>query len=624
MLCLSLSAQNEKRGPDHIFQQSITKNDFADSFNSFRGATSDVILTLKTSPYSVRKGTVAEPFGSQIGTSGGAVQCLEYIDGVLYGVRYASSANQFGTINQTTGAFSVTKANFHTQGADAASMAYNPVDGKTYVFPWTSNDSQGSRFGTVNLANGDFTTIATWPTDGTKTYYAAIDEDGTCYAIRNLSNQFGTIDLATGNFTQKATLSGVVDVYYIQDLSFDRETGELYWVGTTNYNSTTQVTTNNHYWKINKETGALTDLGANTLMPQGFSILNWYPSPCPAVTNVTATIFEKNKVEVKWKAPEVITNLIHYKIYQNDEEKATVHKDTTEWISAVLADGTYTFEVVAMYSNGCIPEKVAATPIEIKTCDYKVTGLAVEFETDCSKATITWDGSVLVQYNVYRDSVKIAGPIAEKVFEDSIFDPTLPHIWSVAAFCLNGLEGEWVSVEKEVCEVPPCDPILSLSIEYVIGWPDDCSQIILTWEAPEGATKFNIYRDGKLIEEEYEDTTFNYTDLEELLPHIWGITVVCEKEESEVVSEPLGVCESVKNHASTFSIIPNPATNKITISAINNLNTIEILGYLGQVVFLQTNAENTTTLDISNLTNGIYFVRIVSENGTSVKKFVKK
>ena len=226
MLCLGLSAQTERCAPNGKVQSQFYLNDGSYD-DAFRGPTSDVILTSKTSPYPAYKGTVANPFGSQIGTSGGSVQCLEYINGVLYGVRYASG-NQFGTFNPTNGAFTVIKTGFHTQGSDGASMAYNPVDGKTYVFPWTGEDSMGARFGTVDLATGNFTTIATWALDGQKTYYAAIDEDGTCYAVRNLSNQFGTIDLATGNFTVKATLTGITSINYIQDLCFDRETGDLY------------------------------------------------------------------------------------------------------------------------------------------------------------------------------------------------------------------------------------------------------------------------------------------------------------------------------------------------------------------------------------------------------------
>jgi len=538
MLCIGLSAQNERRGPDNNSQQqySIPKDYNTDS----RGPGSEVILTTKTSPYPAYKGTVANPFGSSIGNTGGAVQCLDYINGVLYGVRYLSSANQFGTVDPITGTFTTIKPNFHTQGSDAASIAYNPVDGKTYVFPWTSNDSGGPRFGTVDLATGDFTTIATWTDDGTKTYYAAIDEDGTCYALCNNSNKFGTIDLATGNFTQKATLAGITDVYYIQDLSFDRETGELYWVGSTNYNGTT--TTNNHYWKIDKTTGALTDLGTNTLLPQGFSILNWYlPKDCPPVTNLNA---EQNgmKAKITWNTPAEITDLTNYKIYNGETEIGSVPAGETTFTTGDLDAGDYTFGVEAIYSNGCVPQMVTTT-------------------------------------------LTIVAPL------------------------------------------PPCEPVTEVSATYADG------VITVTWKAPDVAPeKYFVYlKDGD--EFDVETGTEHLFDVTELEPGDYKQEYcvlpvyaegVCEGDAAEKCNEVSFTIIGIKNYTTSFSIVPNPATNNVTISAKGNFTNIEVLSFLGQVVLTQTNVGNNVTLDISNFPNGVYFVRITSETETSVKKFVKK
>ncbi|MCL2040506.1 MAG: T9SS type A sorting domain-containing protein [Bacteroidales bacterium] len=385
MLCVStLSAQTERSAPKGMQQPSIQTGTNASLFtdNAFapvRGSDSETISTTGSGP--TWKGTVANPLAQQVGNAG-AVQCLDYIEGVYYGVRW-SSGNQFGTVDPTTGAWTSIKTGFQAQGSDGASICYNPVNGLTYVFPWTGSDSEAPRFGTVDLATGDFTTIATWGYDGAKTYYAAIDEDGTCYALENLTTNFGTIDLATGNFTVITTnLPGTVN--YIQDISFDRETGELYWIA--------QTDAVNAYFKIDKATGATTNIGGNSQNPQGFAINTWFGSggdDCPAVTDVTADVYEATKVKVTWTAPSKA--LTGYKIYQDGTEKATVAEGVTEWISDALANGTYTFAVAATFDDGCTPVKVAAAPVEIKTCNGKVSNLDVKYETDCSKATLTWD-----------------------------------------------------------------------------------------------------------------------------------------------------------------------------------------------------------------------------------------
>ena len=73
-----------------------------------------------------------------------------------------------------------------------------------------------------------------------------------------------------------------------------------------------------------------------------------------------------------------------------------------------------------------------------------------------------------------------------------------------------------------------------------------------------------------------------------------------------------------------FTIIPNPATNQITISSATPFHLVEIINFLGQTVVSQSAEGNTATINVSNLNNGIYFVRVGFENGGSVKKLVKQ
>ena len=79
-----------------------------------------------------------------------------------------------------------------------------------------------------------------------------------------------------------------------------------------------------------------------------------------------------------------------------------------------------------------------------------------------------------------------------------------------------------------------------------------------------------------------------------------------------------------ENTQTTCSIAPNPATNNITITANNDFNTIEILNLLGQTMLSQPNVGSSAKLDVSTLTTGVYFVRVIFTNGTSVQKFVKQ
>ena len=77
-----------------------------------------------------------------------------------------------------------------------------------------------------------------------------------------------------------------------------------------------------------------------------------------------------------------------------------------------------------------------------------------------------------------------------------------------------------------------------------------------------------------------------------------------------------------------FILYPNPANNNITIeySSLNNNKEKLALVYniQGQLLQQLPLLQNKTVVDISNFTNGMYFVKIKTENGVIVKKFVKE
>lgn len=68
---------------------------------------------------------------------------------------------------------------------------------------------------------------------------------------------------------------------------------------------------------------------------------------------------------------------------------------------------------------------------------------------------------------------------------------------------------------------------------------------------------------------------------------------------------------------STVSVYPNPTSNLITISGLNNIEQITIHNMLGQLV---KNVKNTNTVDISDLENGIYFL----ETNNQLKRKILK
>ncbi|MDD3003587.1 T9SS type A sorting domain-containing protein [Flavobacterium sp.] len=76
-----------------------------------------------------------------------------------------------------------------------------------------------------------------------------------------------------------------------------------------------------------------------------------------------------------------------------------------------------------------------------------------------------------------------------------------------------------------------------------------------------------------------------------------------------------------------FSFYPNPSEDFIEINLNNTLTnntTLDIYNNIGILHKTEKLTANTTQIYISNLASGIYFLKITSENGISVKKLIKK
>ena len=76
-----------------------------------------------------------------------------------------------------------------------------------------------------------------------------------------------------------------------------------------------------------------------------------------------------------------------------------------------------------------------------------------------------------------------------------------------------------------------------------------------------------------------------------------------------------------------IAIYPNPSTGLFTVSTGNKaIDKVDVYDVTGKVVLSKnnfSNANSQTVLDMKNVSNGIYFVKISSENQNIVKRIIK-
>ena len=79
-----------------------------------------------------------------------------------------------------------------------------------------------------------------------------------------------------------------------------------------------------------------------------------------------------------------------------------------------------------------------------------------------------------------------------------------------------------------------------------------------------------------------------------------------------------------ENELVSLIIFPNPTKYYLTITAQQDLEIIALNIYnsLGQLVQVNTNPNET--IDVSGLTSGSYFIKIISDRGSSTGKFIKE
>jgi hypothetical protein len=89
-------------------------------------------------------------------------------------------------------------------------------------------------------------------------------------------------------------------------------------------------------------------------------------------------------------------------------------------------------------------------------------------------------------------------------------------------------------------------------------------------------------------------------------------------------SNTTGIRENIVNN--NFAVFPNPSNDKITVEypAFGNKDEmIDIYNIQGQLLTHMAMLQTKTTIDVSAYTNGMYFVKVKSENGSRVNKFIK-
>jgi hypothetical protein len=209
-------------------------------------------------------------------------------------------------------------------------------------------------------------------------------------------------------------------------------------------------------------------------------------------------------------------------------------------------------------------------------------------------------------------------------------------------YVINGSQTLWIGFNVKVENAPDdCYP-LPLSrgnnvgygnILYMSGrwrllselnngaYSNYCWMIHANVVAPE--LTYNILEDDEVIA--YNVTGAEYTINPFNENYCYQVQTICENgmvsSRSECARE-VGI-NDVDGNAS-FEVYPNPAHETVTVSTTMNAQKVEILNYLGQVIYSHNVNSNNFTLNVANYADGVYFIRLTSDEGIATQKLIKQ
>jgi hypothetical protein len=150
------------------------------------------------------------------------------------------------------------------------------------------------------------------------------------------------------------------------------------------------------------------------------------------------------------------------------------------------------------------------------------------------------------------------------------------------------------------------------------------TEIRLSWDAVDGAAEYNIYEGDEVIGTLVQ-TSVDMTDLDPGTEYCFSVSAIIGGEEtakSEEVCETTLKVEGIVELTSSINVYPNPVNDRLYIETEVEVREVVVYDVFGR----QQTTDNgqQTFIDVTNLNNGIYFVKVVTENGEVVKRFVKK
>ena len=101
----------------------------------------------------------------------------------------------------------------------------------------------------------------------------------------------------------------------------------------------------------------------------------------------------------------------------------------------------------------------------------------------------------------------------------------------------------------------------------------------------------------------------------------------CESDYATTLNDPeqnfvaIDLTSTNENQTLDFKLYPNPTNGQITI-ALEGMQKVVVYNTLGQALLSKDTSSDVLQLDLSGFENGLYWVKVMAQNGAVVKPFI--
>lgn len=314
----------------------------------------------------------------------------------------------------------------------------------------------------------------------------------------------------------------------------------------------------------------------------------------------------------------------------NEESVVPVNLTSNNYTFEGLTPATaYTVGVRAVCAEGLYSEWVVSNiTTEAHPCD--VPTALTSSNVTLNSATLGWtavEGQEKWQIHLTGEGYDQYHLATANPFNVTGLSYGVEYTFQVRAICSEGDTSEW-STPAHFTTIA-CEGVTNVTVGSVTA-----NSAVISWTAPTGATRFVVnygfqgFDQGTGSFDTVENaTSCTLSGLTANTPYDVYVRTLCEGGTASAWSSVVNFTTSRGTgiddvNAANVSLYPNPASSTVTLKGIEGKATVTVVDMNGRKAGEWTVNEGELTIDVTDMAQGAYFVRIVGEQVNAIRKLI--